>query len=377
MFASMLFDPDYQMVAQETSSSMRGFYLGVLLAIMPLCQFFSAPIWGAASDHKGRKKPLLHSLSLGVLGYFTAFCSTYFYSLSLLFISRALIGLASGNVAIIQASLADISDENSKLKNYGLYSMALGTGFALGPFIGGILSKYSYSLPFLTAIAILVINLFLSTLFLKDTLFKKSKEPFKIRFDLLVLKTSLTNKALRGTFFASFLHNFGWCYFFEFIPVFLFQILHFSRGQLGGFYGTAGIFYAFSGGVLIRPIVDRFKPLTIFQSGLLLTSLVVISMSFVTQAYQLWPFLFLLCFFAALVTPSATAYISAKTSSENQGKVLGSLSAMNSIALILSPLASGAFVGRFPKMSMYLGGAVIMIAAFVSFIFQKKEGDTT
>jgi DHA1 family tetracycline resistance protein-like MFS transporter len=373
MFSSMLFDVDYPLLPQTMSSSARGFYLGLLLAIMPLCQFFSAPFWGALSDVKGRRGPLIYSVALTLVGYIVAFLGTFTLSIGLLFFSRALIGFASGNTSIIQASLADLSPENEKAKNYGLYSMALGSGFTLGPFIGGALSHFGYSTPFLFAVIALVINLIVCKLCLKDTAAPLEGAQFKWQLGLKGLKEVLLKKPLRGTFFASFLHNFGWCYFFEFIPVFLFQVLNFSHLKLGSFYATAGLFYALSAGLLIRPIVDRFKPLTLFQGGLFATALIVLSMGFVSRSLQLWPILFLLCFFVAFVTPSATAFISSKSEAAHQGKTLGALSAMNSLALIVAPLISGSFVGKFPKMPIWLGGSVIFLASVVSFFFQKKD----
>ena len=58
----MLFDHSFSLVPLETSPHMRGVWLGFLLSLMPLAQFFSAPIWGAISDSKGRKNPLQISL---------------------------------------------------------------------------------------------------------------------------------------------------------------------------------------------------------------------------------------------------------------------------------------------------------------------------
>jgi len=374
MFSSMLFDPDFPIVAHDVTPLMRGFYLGLLLCIMPLFQFFSAPYWGSLSDTKGRKKPLISSLILATLGYVLSFFGAFFCSLALLLISRAVIGFASGNTSIIQASLSDLSDDTTRTKNFGLYSMALGTGFTLGPFLGGALSHFGYSAPFFMAFCALSLNILVCSFFLKETKSSLYQEGDKNLFhSLLSIKASLRQKDIRGTFFALFLHNFGWCYFFEFIPVFLFGHLNFSRMKLGVFYAIAGLFYALSAGLLIRPFVDRYKPIVLFQVGLLLTSLVVLSMSFISSSHQIWPLLFLLCFFVSAVTPSATSFVSSKIHELERGKVLGSLSSTNSLALIISPLISGAFVGQFPKMPIWLGGCVIFLAACVSFIFQKKD----
>lgn len=373
MFSSMIFDPEYPLIEAETSLSFRGFYLGALLAIMPLMQFFSAPLWGALSDIKGRKRPLVRSLILALTGYIFAYFGALYASLSLLFISRALIGFASGNVSIIQASISDISDTSSRTKNFGLYSMALGCGFTLGPLIGGLLSNYGYETPFLFASITIFINLLFVVSSFKETLKITDKLPFKFTLGLSGLKESLTDKSIRGTFYSLFLHNFGWSYFFEFIPLFLFGVLQFSKAKLGLFYAIAGLFYALSTGILIRPFIKKFKPLVLFRFGLICSGLVVVAMGFINQDLNLWICLFGLCFFVSFVTPSATSYVSSHCIKQHEGRVLGSLNSMNAIALIIAPLLSGSFVGNYPKMPVFLGGSVIIMASLTSYYFYKKD----
>ncbi len=53
MFSSMMFHREIHLVSPETSDAMRGFWLGILLALMPISQFFSSPIIGTFSDQKG------------------------------------------------------------------------------------------------------------------------------------------------------------------------------------------------------------------------------------------------------------------------------------------------------------------------------------
>jgi MFS transporter, DHA1 family, tetracycline resistance protein len=373
MFSSMIFDPEYPLIEETTSQAFRGFCLGALLAIMPLIQFFSAPLWGALSDIKGRKSPLIQSLFVAFLGYCVAYFGARYASLILLFASRALIGLASGNVSIIQASLSDISDASSRTKNFGLYSMALGSGFTLGPLAGGLLSHFGYQVPFLFASCAVAINLIFAYLFLKDTLEVKDKISFKFRLGLSSIQDSIAHKPIRGTFFSLFLHNFGWSYFFEFIPVFLFGVMHFSRQKLGIFYAIAGLFYALSTGLLIRPFIKKYQPLSLFRFGLIFSGLVIVTMGFIKHDFSLWICLFALCFFVSFVTPSATSYVSSHCEKKHEGRVLGSLNSMNAVALILAPLISGIFVGDFPKMPVFLGGSMMIGASLVSFLFQRKD----
>jgi MFS transporter, DHA1 family, tetracycline resistance protein len=97
MFSSMFFHRDIQLLAPEASDAMRGFWLGILLALMPIAQFFSSPILGTLSDQKGRRPLLKIALLFGVLGYLIAMAAVWIESLLLLLLSRVIIGISAGS----------------------------------------------------------------------------------------------------------------------------------------------------------------------------------------------------------------------------------------------------------------------------------------
>lgn len=55
IFAFLLFDTDMLFFAEGTSDAIRGLWLGILIALYPIMQFFGAPVLGALSDLRGRK----------------------------------------------------------------------------------------------------------------------------------------------------------------------------------------------------------------------------------------------------------------------------------------------------------------------------------
>jgi DHA1 family tetracycline resistance protein-like MFS transporter len=365
LFSSMLFDYTHSLLPLETSHEMRGIWLGILIAVMPFAQFFSAPIWGALSDSKGRKKPLLFSLSVGFLGYAIALMGVIFKNIWLLILSRIVIGFAAGNMSIVQASIADLSNMENKAKNFGLYGMALGLGFTLGPFFGGVLSTWGYSAPFVFAAFLIVLNFLFAFTYFKEThhLLFERKLSWSIGIDHL--KKAFRFQGVRTILLCSFLHNFGWSYFFEFAPVYLISEYHFSPAQLGIFYGVAGAFYALSTGLLIRPFVSRFKPETLFFGGNFLAAFAILALLIMPTIHWIWPVTFFICFFVAFVTPSSTTLVSNNATSKIQGEALGVLSSVNAAALVLSPLFSGSVVGAHPTLPMWIGGLIIFMAALI------------
>lgn len=365
LFSSMLFDPAVQLLASETTPTVRGVWLGILLAMMPLAQFFSSPLWGVYADGHGRKKPLQLSIAMVLAGYIVAVVGTSLNNILILLLSRIIIGIAAGNTSVVQATIADISSPEDKAKNFGLFSMALGLGLAFGPFLGGLLSAYGYSIPFLFAAGITVINLIFAYIAFEETHFKRVIRKLSPAMAITELKEAFQFEGLKAILVASFLYNFGWSYFFEFAPVYLIRRFDFSSVQLGIFYGSAGAFYALSTGLLIRPVLDKFKHELLFLGGIFLTALMVFSLEAIPSIIWIWPVMFLMCFFVSFVTPTSITLVSNSANEEVQGAALGNLNAVNAAAFMLSPLFSGSLVGAFPAMPIWLGGSIMILACLL------------
>ena len=109
MFSSMLFTPESPFVTAETSAMMKGSFLGIMLAAMPLAAFFSGPILGAFSDQKGRRPLFLFCLSLAIVGYACSIIGVIAKSLFILIVSRIIVGLADGSMGVVSAAIADLS----------------------------------------------------------------------------------------------------------------------------------------------------------------------------------------------------------------------------------------------------------------------------
>ena len=154
VLSPLFLDPSSGMFPATFDMPSRMMLLGILIAVYPIAQFFGAPILGGLSDWHGRRR-LLMLAEFGVLvGYVIFALGVTYHNLSMLFASLLIGGFMAGNASIINSIIADISDERTKAKNFGLSGMALGVGFIIGPFIGGkladhtIVSWFNYATPF-------------------------------------------------------------------------------------------------------------------------------------------------------------------------------------------------------------------------------------
>lgn len=373
LFSSLLFSPTSSLLPLDTSHEMRGVFLGMLLALSPLLQFFSAPIWGALSDSKGRKKPLQKSLFIALLGYVVAAFGIFLSSIFFLLVSRVLIGIGAGNTSIVQATIADISSKEDKPKNFGLFSMAIGAGFALGPFFGGLFSAMDFSLPFVVACIIIALNLGLAFLFFRETNHTPLVKKLSLKVGLSNLKKAFYFYGIRTILFSYFFHCFAWSFFFEFVPIYFIKNFGFTSREIGFFYAAEGAVYALSTGFLIRPFVKRFKPQTLYFLGNILTGIVILILPCFHNPFWIWPFVLVNAFIVAFVSPTAITIVSNSASPQIQGEALGTLSSFYAAALVLSPLFSGTFVGAYPTLSLWISGSMLLLTGIAIFIsFRKK-----
>lgn len=373
MFSSMLFNQNSPLLEPSTSQMLRGWYLGILLSAMSIGQFFSGPFLGALSDQKGRKPIFLLSLALGVIGYTFCTFGVWIKSILTLMIARILVGVAAGNAAVATATIADLSNKDTKTKNFGLYSMACGVGFTIGPFLGGKLSTVSFSLPFIVSAVALGINFLLILFFFKETHLMRREVSLHFIKAVHNVKKAFQIPELRILFLVILIYGIGWSFFYEFIPVTWIADYSFDANTIGLLYAYGAGFYALSSGLLIRPIVNRFKDSVTLFYAICILGCIIISLLIPAKSFLVWIYLPIVNFFVSLIFPTYTAMISNCATKDSQGEVLGVMQSIMALSYATSPLIAGFTLGIKTNMPLILGGATLLIAGSILGIFLRKE----
>tara|TARA_A100001015_G_scaffold319074_1_gene440877 strand:+ start:871 stop:2001 length:1131 start_codon:yes stop_codon:yes gene_type:complete len=177
-----------QISKQFTSS---GFLLGVLLSSYSFAQFFAAPFLGQLSDKYGRK-PILIFSKIGTIISYIILAGTASYHW--LLVSRCLDGFTGGNIAVARAYLSDITAEENRSKAMAIIGLAFGTGFIIGPAIGGICYNIAnnFSVAGYVGAGLSFTSLCLTQFFLKEPTEKLMIKQLKFRKNMsLVSKESL------------------------------------------------------------------------------------------------------------------------------------------------------------------------------------------
>lgn len=373
VFARLIFDPSFPLLDSETSMTVRGCCLGLLLALPPFFKFFSSAVWGTLSDNWGRKKTLQMSLFFTCVGTLCAVCGIYFYNLWIILCAKIIVGLASANSAIAHAAVADLSIPEEKMKNFGLFSMMIGLGYSIGPLLGGTFAGMNYTLPFIVAAALALINSLLISIFFKETLHESLHSKINWKLGWQNLKKAFLFKELQWIFSTYFWANFARIFFVNFLPVYLIKKYQFSSGDLGAFFSVASISYALSSGLFIRPLAKYLNPETLLFGGLLSAGTFILSLCFISSLEWMWFVIIAMFFCFAYVSPSCNTLISNHISSKVQGEILGVSGSVYGLAAIISPLVSGAFVGTFPMLPIWGGGSIMVCAACIYWFHLKAR----
>ena len=127
-----------------------GVTVGLLSTSFSMMQFLFTPLWGRLSDRIGRRPVLIVSLVVTGLSYVVFATAS---SLWLLFVSRMLAGAAGAVLSTAQAYVADTTTPEERTKGMGLIGAAFGMGFIFGPAMGGVLSRWGFSVLMLAMMA--------------------------------------------------------------------------------------------------------------------------------------------------------------------------------------------------------------------------------
>lgn len=374
IFTIMLFDPTCPIIPESSSPAYRGFILGILIGLTPLMQFFSSPLLGAISDCKGRKKTLILGTFLGFLGYGFALVALLINSLSLLFLYRILVGIASGTTPVAQAAISDTSTKENKARRFSFFNASLGLGFTIGPFLGGTLadptltSWTGYLTPFMAACLMSLIGLIVIIRKFPETRKESTHLTFNVMSSIQNIGKVFLWPQLRWLFFATFAFAFGWSFFNEFIPLLLRHKFTFTLNDIGNYYAYGGAWYALSSALITTTMLKYFSPEKIGIKALIGCSLSMSVYLIIEDPNYIWFIVPLLMICLSLTFPTTAVMVSNRVDVNHQGEVLGIYQSVIGGAMGLSPFLMGPFIGIYPSLTV-VGGFFIMLLA--GFFFRK------
>jgi DHA1 family tetracycline resistance protein-like MFS transporter len=335
-----------------------------------LMQFLFIPLWGRLSDRVGRRPVLLWSIAASVVGM--AFLGLA-GSLPMLFAARLFSGMATANIAVAQAYIADITTPENRARGMGMIGMAFGLGFIFGPVLGGLLGQYEVlghpgALASFVAAGLSAINFVMACFTLPESLPRERRGRSQRRLAPLDLHAVREAARLPGVGLAIAVGASVIFWFAGLEQTFrLFTQDAFGMTVLGtGLVLTmVGVISAMVQGGLIHRLSRRYGEANLVRAGaVFLTAAFAAIWSCPTVGlFMLWVGSALTAVGTGLLTPSLSSYVSRQAAAQTQGTTLGVLQSMNALARVLGPLAAGLLYQRYGMRGPYAAGTVGMFAA--------------
>lgn len=314
--------------------------VGFLVASFSFMQLLFTPVWGRLSDRLGRRPILILGLFLTAISYVMFGMA---HSLEMLFLSRLLGGVGGANISAAQAYISDVTLPEERARGMGLIGAAFGLGFVFGPFIGGALVGYGYSVPGYAAAALSAIALVTALIALPESLKKEEQHAPTAIFDFSLMIEALKRPKIGMLLVLFFLITFGYANIYATFPLISTREFGFSEREVGYLFGFIGIIGAITQGGLIRTLSARYGERLLFLVGAALTSVGLAAIPYAPDTWSLLGVLAVLSFGTGIMTPSCLSLISRHADERQQGGILGINQSLGALARVLGPIW-GAFV---------------------------------
>ncbi len=329
--------------------------VGLLFAVFSLCQLAAAPALGDLSDRYGRRPILIFSLAGTVVSFVMLAMA---HSIAMLFAARIVDGLSGGNISTARAYVADVTEPKDRARAYGLIGAAFGLGFILGPALSAVLSHISYTAPIWAAAAVTLVATIMAWVWLPETVHRAhagSGNPFRY------LPSLLQRPLVRRVLVIDFCY---WCSFAVFQTTFaLFAARRFGFGvaKTGYVFAAFGVLGALIQGGLIRTVVHRLGDKRTFIMGLAFGAAGLIATAAAQSVAMFLLALVPLALGIGFGHPTMSSLVSLVARGDEQGRVQGAASAVESLGRTVGPVWGNSSLQHFGESTPYLSAAVLLL----------------
>ena len=344
-------------------------------AVFSIMQFLFIPIWGRLSDRVGRRPVLLWSIAASAIGMaMLGFAPTLIW----LFVARIWSGIATANIAVAQAYIADVTTPERRARGMAIVGISFGLGFIFGPFIGGELSRFhpfgrEGMLPPLVAAGLSTINLLMAFRTLPESLPPERRGKSLRRaspIDLAGFRAAISVPGIGVAVAINFMLFLWFSGMEQTFRLFTADGFGMSDAGTGRVFGLVGIVSALVQGGLVARMVPRFGEARLIQGGLgiqaVAFALLGLSPMFGTSGkLALLVAAGLIALGSGLCSPTLPAFASRRASATTQGVTLGTLQSASALSRALGPIVGGALYAAIDPRAPYLVGAVGLALAAV------------
>jgi DHA1 family tetracycline resistance protein-like MFS transporter len=346
----------------------------LLFSVFSICQFIGAPVLGAISDRHGRKPVLGLSQMGSSAGYILLGLATQpqlhismAMSLVMIYVSRTIDGFTGGNVSTAQAYISDVTTPQNRSRAMALIGAAFGLGFSIGPFLGGVLGKYSVSLPAYVAAGFSLAAAVLTFVRLPES---RTHRPLDVeawlhpsQFAPVLKKPALVNLLSIG-----FITMAAFVMMESTVGIFLKAHFGYEQHQVGWFFGYIGLIILFVQGGLLRRIAKAKYDWPLAVTG---PALVAVGMGVyaITAFHRSLGILLVAGALNAtgrsLQQPTLSSLLAQNSTPEEFGVTFGLNVGLGSLARVIGPIIAGLAFPYIRNAGPFVVSGVIALAGAI------------
>jgi DHA1 family tetracycline resistance protein-like MFS transporter len=341
---------------------------GLLMFTFAAMQFAASPILGNLSDQFGRRPVLLCSLLAMACNYMLMGWAP---TLVWLFVGRLVAGVSASTYGTANAYIADTFPPEQRAQYFALLGAAFGTGFIVGPAIGGFLGEFGPRTPFYAAAGLTFINVIYGFFVLPESLKVENHRKFVLaRANPLGAFRQLINypvvMALIVVYFFYMLGHFALPSVWAFFTI---EKFDWSPREIGISLSFVGVAMIFVQAYLIRKVLPLWGPVKTAVVGLVATSISFFGYAFIPYAWMIYVVIAIGAL-QGFVTPSVQSIMSAQVPANAQGELQGAIGSMSGLVAILSPPFMTETFAYFSsgKAAFYFPGAPFFAAAILTIL---------
>lgn len=377
LFGPMFLSPHSTFFPADYSEGTRMILLGLTLALYPFGQFLGSPLIGRLSDQYGRKTVLTTSLLIAAFCYLLIAIGISIDQFWLVVTGLFICGFSESNVAIIQATVADLSTADSKAKYFGLINIATNVGWIIGPLVSGkladaqLVSWFAYSTPFYFAVFFGLLNLSLVLLTFPETRATVQTTAISLKNLLMTFITNFKKPNLRIYYCYALLGFLSAYFYFNFFSPFMVQRFEFGPSQIANFAAYIGI-PLITGNYIIKYLLPK---LGLKHSGYLSHFFLAISMIIFILPHSpsaLWLTIIPVGLAITISEITSAVLVSNAANKGEQGTVMGVYRSLQVLSEMLAALLGG-LIASISINLPFIVGAVFAICAGLLLIFFKGK----
>jgi MFS family permease len=358
------------------SMSAEPWQISLIFSAYAMGGFFGEPFWGRLSDRYGRKPLLISTITGNCLCYLAlAFAPNVLVA----FIVRFLGGLASGNGAVIQGYIADVTPPERRARMMSRQGAAWNVGMIVGPAVGGAFAHVDsgpigFRIPLfiaagLSALAVTAIILFIRESRVRDQSISHRpsrwaavgdaiRHPVIGRLMLLTFLVGCAFTGIESTVGLWGQAKFGW-----------------GPREISVCFAAVGVVAAITQFFVTGPLSERYGEGRMLAIGMGLT---VVGCALQPLSTGLASTTALMCLTAvgqSVAWPNVGALISRTADPHRQGQILGLNNAAGAFARFIGPFCAGlTFAGISINAPFWQGALVTLPAIFLALSAARRAG---